>query len=92
MLRYIGAYNHHNGAGNFESMWLFTACMTRPDWLPRVTVAILYRESEKAARNAIFGFDGAPERRSGAFRLTFTTAFESGLVTAVVLYSVANDK
>ena len=24
-------------------------------------------------RNAIFGFDGAPERRSGAFRLTFTT-------------------
>ena len=24
-------------------------------------------------RNAFFGLDGAPERRSGAFRLTFTT-------------------
>jgi len=26
-------------------------------------------------RNAFFGFDGAPARRSGAFRLTFTTDF-----------------
>ena len=45
-------------------------------WAPERTR--IKRSSENSdilgPRNAFLGFMGAPERRSGAFRLTFTTA------------------